>query len=325
MTLDEVLKSERSLNLNALRLLLAGAVIISHAWPLALGPSASEPLEQATGRSLGGWAVGAFFFISGMLITASAERKAALPFCVARFRRIVPGLGAALLVTLALALACGANASVPDYAFWFVRSLTLVSIEHRIAGAFADNPIPLVVNGPLWSLFHEVVAYVICAAFVWLGGARSWPALLALVMLALALCVFHYSLSGRLATFAPLFLAFVLGMVAYLLRRFIDLTLSLGAGTMLLAAILPWWLGLGFAGFALVVLALCAPSFHLRDDLSYGMYIYGWPVAQTLVALSPGLGPSVLAIWSLLLTVPFAMASWWLVERPALRFRRAAV
>ena len=91
MTLGDALRSDRSENLNALRLLLAMAVIMSHAWPLALGPGTLEPLEHLTGHSLGGWAVGVFFFISGMLITASAERKSMWRFWTARARRIIPG------------------------------------------------------------------------------------------------------------------------------------------------------------------------------------------------------------------------------------------
>ncbi len=325
MTLGDALKSDRSQNLNLLRLVLAAAVIVSHAWPLALGPSASEPLEELTGRSLGGWAVGVFFFISGMLITASAAHKSAAPFWAARIRRIVPGLGAALFVTLGLAVAFGASGALTDYAIWFVRALTLVSIEHRIPGAFADNPYPLVVNGPLWSLFYEVVAYAICAAFVWAGGAKSGGAALALVAASAILCVAHDALPGRVQTFAPLFLAFALGMAAYLFRHRIAVSLPMGAGGLLTAVVLPWTFGLGIAGLGLVLVLLSAPALRLRQDLSYGLYIYGWPVAQVVVALAPGIAPLSLALWSLLLTAPLAFASWHLVERPALHFRRVAV
>src|SRR6056297_142596 len=169
MTLGDALRTDRSRNLDLLRHLLAVAVIVSHAWPLALGPGTPEPFEEMTGRALGGWAVGVFFFISGLLIAASADRRGVLAFWTARARRLIPGLFVALLVTLALAMVSGSSADVAEATAWLFRAITLVSIEHRLTGAFDANPYPGVVNGPLWSLFHEVAAYAICAALVWSG------------------------------------------------------------------------------------------------------------------------------------------------------------
>ena len=98
-TLSRAFAEGRSVNLDALRLMLAAAVVVSHAWPLALGPGTAEPLAALTGHALGGWAVGLFFFLSGLLVTASAERRGARAFWAARARRIVSGAGggAALL------------------------------------------------------------------------------------------------------------------------------------------------------------------------------------------------------------------------------------
>lgn len=322
MTLADALSGPRAANLDALRLLLAAAVIVSHAWPLALGPGTAEPLA-ATGRSLGGWAVLVFFFLSGLLVSGSAERRGALAFWAARARRLLPGLGAALLVTLALAMASGATPSAPEAALWFARAVTLVSIEHRLPGAFGGNPYPEVVNGPLWSLFHEVAAYGICLVLVRAGVLRRLGALLALLALATALALAHDLLPGRLATFAPLFAAFACGMAAHALRD--RLTLGLPAALLCLAAAcaLPVPLAAGALGYAALTLALRAPALPPGADLSYGLYIYGWPVAQTLLHLRPGLAPVDLAALSLACTLPLAAASWHLVERPALRPARA--
>jgi hypothetical protein len=85
-----------------------GAVVVSHAWPLALGPGTAEPLSALTGHSLGGWAVALFFFLSGLLRDRERRAPPRARLLGRARRRIVPGLGAALLVTLALALASGA-------------------------------------------------------------------------------------------------------------------------------------------------------------------------------------------------------------------------
>lgn len=323
MTLGEALSSGRTGNLDTLRLVLAAAVVVSHAWPLALGPGTAEPLAALTGHSLGGWAVALFFFLSGLLVTASAERRRARAFWTARARRIVPGLGAALLVTLALALASGAEAGPREAAAWFLRALTLVSIEHRLPGAFGANPYPGVVNGPLWSLFHEVGAYAVCFVFVAAGGTRRPVAVLGLVVVACIGWAFAGHLPARAQTFAPLFLAFALGMAAHAFRHRIALRPVAALLALPLVVLLPWPLAVAVLGYACLALALRAPQFPPGADISYGVYIYGWPVAQTVVFLSPGIGPVALAATSLAATLPFAVASWHLVERPALRHRKA--
>ncbi|MEQ3709236.1 MAG: hypothetical protein ABNH23_07760, partial [Tateyamaria sp.] len=63
----------------------------------------------------------------------------------------------------------------------------------------------------------------------------------------------------------------------------------------------------------------------LRGDTSYGLYIYGWPVSQAIVHLSPGVTPVVLAVVTVLCTIPLAYLSWHLVERPSLSARRAVL
>ena len=68
--------SGRENNLNAIRLLLAAGVIFSHSFPICYGrggEAKGEPLYILTHgqESFGSIAVNLFFFISGMLITAS--------------------------------------------------------------------------------------------------------------------------------------------------------------------------------------------------------------------------------------------------------------
>ncbi|MEQ9695966.1 acyltransferase [Shimia sp. SDUM112013] len=326
MTLAEALLSGRSRNFDLLRLGLATAVIVSHAWPLALGAGTPEPLHTLTGRSLGGWAVGGFFFLSGLLITASAERRPARRFWTARARRILPGLGAAVLVTLALAVASGATADARESLIWGLRAVTLVSIEHRLTGAFATNPFPEIVNGPLWSLFHEVAAYAVCAGFVAVGGARNASAVFGLLGIASLAAIFHDHLPARLASFAPLFAAFACGMAAHKFRDHLPLRPALFVAIAVTVWVLGGWsVAMGTMGLALVMLVLRLPEMPLTQDVSFGMYIYGWPVAQMLVFLLPGVAPLPLALLSVLATYPFAVLSWRFIERPALIARPAEV
>jgi peptidoglycan/LPS O-acetylase OafA/YrhL len=56
-------------------------------------------------------------------------------------------------------------------------------------------------------------------------------------------------------------------------------------------------------------------------DISYGIYIYGFPVQQTLMHYYK-FSPTVLTLLSIPITVVFAFASWHLIEKKALSFKK---
>jgi peptidoglycan/LPS O-acetylase OafA/YrhL len=62
-----------------------------------------------------------------------------------------------------------------------------------------------------------------------------------------------------------------------------------------------------------------------RYDISYGVYIYGWPVQQFLAAqgVHTAVPPLVFAGASLLAVAPLAWLSCRYVEGPAQRWRRS--
>lgn len=316
MTLAAALGPGRANNLHLLRLLLAAAVIISHAWPLAYGPATVEPLKALTGHSLGGWAVVGFFFLSGLLIAPSAERSTAARFWLARARRILPGLAVALGVTLALAALSGATLTAETATTYWLRGITLVSLEHHLPGAFSHAALPGIANGPLWSLAHEISAYGLCFVAVRLGLLRHRLGCLGLLLFALVLWATP-GLPDRALTFAPLFLAFAFGMLAHAGRRRLPLSPVLTLALLALAPI-GWPFAVAALGHGLLLLAFRLRLRPFRTDLSFGLYIYGWPVAQHLAHHAPGLSAPVLAGLSLIATLPFALLSWHLVERPSL-------
>lgn len=64
-----------------------------------------------------------------------------------------------------------------------------------------------------------------------------------------------------------------------------------------------------------------APS--LRNDLSYGTYVFGFLIQQALVMTigASALGVTGLAVVALIITMAVAAGSWFLVEKPALRVK----
>ena len=60
-----------------------------------------------------------------------------------------------------------------------------------------------------------------------------------------------------------------------------------------------------------------------RNDFSYGVYIYAFQIQQLLVLVGGNeLGVLQYIVFAMLGTMPLAVASWFIVERPAMRLKR---
>ena len=155
-TLDEVLGG-RDNNLNAIRMAAAIAVLVSHAYPIALGPGQEEPLYALTGQSLGHFAVAVFFGISGLLIARSFDRRRSMVhFTAARIFRLFPALGVVLILTV-LAGAFVTRLSLVDYVSqpgtwtYVPANLSLAFLQYPLPGVFEQNPYGPAINGSLWT------------------------------------------------------------------------------------------------------------------------------------------------------------------------------
>jgi peptidoglycan/LPS O-acetylase OafA/YrhL len=329
-------------SLNAIRLLLAATVILSHSW--WLGGYGFEP--QPAGVKLGSWAVIGFFGISGYLITRSRmHSRSAASYCRARFLRIFPGL-AVCVAAVAFAIApiaaglSGRRYSLGDALLFFATNLSAgtpgVAVG-GIPGSLDGLPDPRLWNGPLWTLFWEILCYVLIGLVF--AIFRLELARLALISLFVLGSTAAFAVdAGWLASPTPYdwplipVLTFLAGSLVYLFRDRIPATpLTLGACAA--AAVIIAWVG--FAP-SLIHLPLCilllVGSLHLplaavgsRYDISYGVYIYGWPVQQFLASIGvhTAVPPLVFAAASLLLVAPLAWLSCKYVERPAQLWRRS--
>ena len=80
--------------------------------------------------------------------------------------------------------------------------------------------------------------------------------------------------------------------------------------------------------FTYILLALAfSPRIRLQHwakygDFSYGLYLYGWPVQQSLIFLRTSwVNPALLFAMAVPATLVFAAGSWYVIERPFLRFK----
>lgn len=328
-------------NLTALRLLLALAVLISHAWPLLAGPGVVEPLVRSTGASLGMHAVRGFFFLSGFLITASLMRRPALgDFLLARAVRLLPAL---IVANLVAAFGIGAAMTglplatyLTAYETWvFVlqNSLILAPI-YALGDVFATNPYPTV-HGSIWSLRHEVLCYALLLGAHRLGALRHRWAWRAFCLVAVLSLIAQPQLPKILQIFLPLGFCFGLGSLVWIYRNKIRLSfagvlLTIGTALALRQLEVRGFVGFEIAsqalalGYTMLWLGLALPALpgprHVLGDYSYGTYLYAFPIQGLVVALVGVTSPFLHCLLAIPLTLFLAVLSWHLIEAPSLRY-----
>lgn len=282
-------------NFDALRLIGALLVLFSHQFALC---GRAEPLFVGA-HSYGNLGVLMFFSISGYLVSASWERDPALwRFLTKRFLRIAPALAVSIPITVILVYSIG---------LW----------------KFPDNALHAL-NGSLWTIPLEVYCYLILAALSLLSMTYA-PLLFALTVLV----AHQVGFTDRSLMFVAYFgLFFAMGGLFYRyprLLRWSPLLIVVGIG--MIFAKHDTSLGLALIVPA-VVIAIGTRSWPLLrhagrfGDLSYGIYIYAWPIQQIVVALWPKDARYFeLLLPSLAVTTALAVLSWHLVEKQALTLK----
>lgn len=327
-------------NFDAIRLFAAYAVVVSHHFALSRLP---EP-SVFTFHSLGGLGVVIFFSISGYLVAQSWDRDPHLwRFTARRFLRIWPGL----LVTLALsALVLGPIVTtlpldeyLRDRHVWSSFGILWLDVQPRLPGIFLTSPLPEIPNGALWTIPIEVKCYIALAVLGLLGIFRR-PRLFALLVAGLAVYVYGIYDTERVIAaggkrlfkweFATFFFT---GALLHYFHAFwapasrqvlIAAVLILGAALSFWAErpLVACWLLVPFLVIAIGLRStpvLC--RFGRFGDFSYGIYIYGFPVQQTVLWALPELPFLHSLAMTILMTTALACASWHLVEKRALRLK----
>ena len=323
-----------------LRLFCAFLVLFTHSYVMV--GHGEEPLFKLT-RLIPFSAIGVdgFFAISGYLVCGSLLRDPRpLAFLRNRLLRIVPALAGVVLVSVLLIGPYFTND--PDYwrsaVTWkYLWTATIYGYHEFLPGVFKGNPVA-VVNGSLWTLPIEFTCYLLLLTLSWCR-ALSARTLVAVIAMMLTLYV------GE--AFAPL--RYLFQMELFQVNRFGVLFFG-GALLAVLGDRLPASrIAAALAVAAVAALLLLEPRWQIsippyllllpyimitgartlksvawmnRWDASYGFYVYGFLTQQCLVAL---LGRDISARHLTALATPIVLAcglaSWLLIERPALSFK----
>ncbi len=350
--LSDILVPERN-SFGVLRLLMALAVLVSHAFFLVSGDNTTEPLYRWTGYTLGQHGVQVFFFLSGILVTQSLMKSESVrDYAIARGLRIFPALIVCVLLTAVVAGPWLTTLAPAEYlkdkavAAYIVKTLSLMTGSAPLPGVFENAPGAAkgIVNSSLWTLKYEVLCYVALASIGWIAirtkayrsvaaaGIAGW---LALVMYN-RVGIEAGSVKSAFEVFRYFALFFGAGAAAYVLARWIPIH---GLVLVPLLAVLAASIGTRFAEPAMALTfgygALWLATFDFwglrgytnHSDYSYGTYIYGMPVSQALLMLVPGMHVLSLILVTMGIVLLLSFLSWEAVERPALalrhRFRKA--
>lgn len=284
-----------------------------------------------------------FFALSGFLVSGSAFRTRALrSFLAFRALRIFPALS--VEVTLSALLVGPIFTTVPIWSYladpqffrYFGNIFGFVTM--LLPGVFETNPVARTVNANLWTLPGEFYSYLITSALIFTGAFfnRTLFTLLS-VLLTLAVllgCAFwSFGVTRGSLYGAPVIVYyFVVGCLFYQWRDLVPFRWSYFVVASLLGAIaLAFPKGVFIAPFfvtysTIFLGAVKWPRVPLLQsgDYSYGIYLYGFPISQALIASAPLFRghENWFALTALLLTFGFAVVSWELIERPALKLKR---
>ena len=339
----------RDNNFNLMRVMAAAAVLVTHSFALATGSSAAEPFRETLGLTMGTIAVDVFFIISGFLVTSSlVKRNSTVEFICGRALRIFPGLWVMLLLLVFVLAPIVSELPAAEYflapqtRFYLLKCASLFTgVTDSLPGVFGNNPYKSAVNGSLWTMPHEVRMYallLVAWALIAASRARPLPLLKRFAVGACALGAMVTVVSCfrevPYATAAKLLYAFFAGSCFYLFKDHIRLSRKvfwIAAGCLVLAA------SAGKTPFLLVYTIMIpyvvthlayarSPTlwaYNRVGDYSYGIYIYAFPIQQTVALLMPGV--SVIGIVTIAgaVTLLMAVLSWHVVEQPCLRLKHA--
>lgn len=326
-------KQHRSNFFDPARHLAAMLVLFSHHFVLS---GQKEPFVPGF-ESYGGVAVIIFFSISGYLITKSAMRSNGfIDYSSKRLRRIIPALIPCAIFTHLIVGSLSTNLDLITYLNTHVidnviKTITFNSIPND---GFSSNYIHRGSNGSLWTLPLELACYAVIA-FV-MCTSLSLKSMVISFTIMLFLSAYVVITKNQVLVFSIPIWLYPLRAMVFMLGGILALTQDKWNKKSVIIPILSMLLiySIGVYGkrieyfttmyilIAFATISLCInikdPFIKGRFDLSYGIYIYAFPVQQLVINVI-GASFYIGMLISAVITIALATASWFLIEKRFLR------
>lgn len=331
-------------NFDFLRIFAAGLVAITHSYAIT-GNTLLEPFHILTGGRYYLASIGLyiFFFTSGYLVTGSASSSnSPLAFLKKRVLRIYPALIIVVLLSVFVAGPLLTAFSLKRYFIdadtWkYLWTASGIRIKFRLPGVFEKTGFAMGgFNGSLWSISLELQLYALLLLLMLAGILKRKKILIIVLILSIIICLIicvagpgnNLILSQKNLLLACAFLfggvmqtktiskrvtvyLFVVSGLLFLLKITGALSINL-----LLDEVIFFSLATYFVSITKWF------SIRIKYDISYGVYIYTFPLQQFFFQIS-GFSQSVLSnlVLSLVCSGVLAFLSWIYIEKPALRYK----
>ena len=338
-----MLNNRHQNNYDFLRFFAAMLVIFKHSFNL-LG--LKFPINEIMN---GNFAVPIFFLISGQLITASAiNTQNRLTYFKKRFLRIFPGM---IVMTLFVAFLVGplfTNLSLFEYlknveTYKYLISSSIYKIYYNLPGVFENNIETNDVNGSLWTLIYELFLYIVTAllaSITFFKDKKKWLPVALIVMFLLRALLAHryywYNYNHPLVLNLNMMYLFewsfyfLIGANYHHFKEKIKLNWQTFSFLLLIYILflffdldnissLLHYIVISYAVFFFGNLKGVFNNFGKYGDFSFGLYIYAYPIQQSIISYYPNINVGGLIIFSSVITFVLAISSWYLVESPMLK------
>jgi peptidoglycan/LPS O-acetylase OafA/YrhL len=332
---ENSVKISKENNFDFVRLVAAFLVLYSHQFALMKMP---EPNFYGH-YSFGGVGVLIFFSISGYLVAQSwfADPNV-VRFAIKRVLRIWPALVVVVVLTAYVLGAFVTRLPLWEYlshraTLDYLLNIILTPV-YVLPGVFEENPYARGVNGSLWTIPIEVRCYAVLGFLGFLGLLRH--RLMLLIFCGAYIVWYGFNgapdFSGNIKYGRDFSAYFLAGAALYCLRNVWADRRLLFSMVFFLIGCGFWFLGFKYAA-VLIALPVLVIAFGLSStpffrrfarwgDVSYGVYLYAFPVQQTVIYIFfPHIGFYGAMFMAVLLTTVLAFASWHWIEKRALQLK----
>ena len=314
-------------------------VLVSHSFGL-LGKGLQQPGLWYSDKHLVASDLGLyiFFTISGYLVTQSLINSDSLKqYAWKRFLRIMPAL---IVVNLACIVMGGFITSLPFSAYlfntatwtYFLKNTTLIVNQFTLPGVFThlrDDS----VNASLWTLLVEVECYVLLALGAYAIVVRKWLFLLCFILfeaLRIYLHLIHNTHIKGLDVEVDFTYGtyFFLGSLLYVFKedirlRWLYANVLMAIALLSVSSIFQPVTEAVFIAYCILIVGDSKSIVNLKGfDLSYGLYLYAFPVQQFILYMAGyEINVWIHILLTTIFTLVFAWLSWTFVEKPLLKMK----